>query len=90
LQNQLISVGWLGTGFTSGAELVKEVFQSGVLELRMSRAQPVRLPSLPFHKSFDLRAVRPSNCLKRQLKILSAIKLLQFTAHCDQDHTVFG
>jgi hypothetical protein len=34
LQNQLISVGWPGIGFTSSAALVKEVFQSGALELR--------------------------------------------------------
>jgi hypothetical protein len=34
LQNQLISVGWLCIGFTSIAALVRELFQSGVLELR--------------------------------------------------------
>jgi len=34
LQKQLVSVSWLGTGFMSGAELVKEVFQVGRFNLR--------------------------------------------------------
>jgi hypothetical protein len=49
LQNQRISVGWLGTGFTSGAELVKEVFQSGVLEPRgIAAAGFQETPSVSF------------------------------------------
>jgi len=49
LQNQLISVGWLGTRFTCGAELVKEVFQSGVLEPRgIAAAGFQETPSVSF------------------------------------------
>lgn len=34
LHNQLISVGWLRIRSKSNADQIKEIFQSGVLELR--------------------------------------------------------
>ena len=41
--------GWLGTGFISGAELVKEIFQSGVLGLRgIAAAGFLETPSVSF------------------------------------------
>jgi hypothetical protein len=67
LQNQLISVGWPCIGFTSSAVLAKEIFQSGVLELRgMSCRSGLQLPSpsLPLHfKSFDFCASGASEYL---------------------------
>src|SRR6476620_9562085 len=83
LQKQLVSVSWLGTGFMSGAELVKEVFQSGALTCAGLLPQVFKKRH-PFHLHYThVRAfmrwwlLRNLSCATRAM---SARNCLQVTA----------
>lgn len=78
--NQRISVGWLGTGFMSGAELVKEIFQSGALNWAGLLPQVFKKRH-PFHLHYThVRALVLLRNLSCATRAMSARNCLQATA----------
>jgi hypothetical protein len=81
--NQLISVGWLGTGFMSGAELVKRDLPVGRLELGGIAAagfQETPSVSSPLYACSSVYALVLLRNLSCATRAMSARNCLQATA----------